>query len=152
MDDGTTEKTYSVGELAEVVGITRRAIRYYVQQGVLPPPIGLGRSAHYNDTHVDALRRVLALQQSGVHLATMRQELDDTGILRMPWAAEDDLDHTLGIPSQDASPHWMHVEVVPGVEIHIREDRLADLDPGVLASVTTLLQASLHTRTPGHRG
>lgn len=142
MNDGTTSKTYSVGELAEAVGITRRAIRYYVQQGVLPPPIGLGRGAHYTEEHVEALRRVLALQETGVQLAEMRAEVADRGALPDPlhpsarFRAHD-------VASTLEPTQWVHAPVDDGVELLIRFDRIHDVSPELLASIGELLRAGM---------
>ena len=62
----------SIGELADAAGLTRRAIRYYVQQKLLPPPTGRGRGRHYDARHVDQLRRVLDLQAAGHSLEAIR--------------------------------------------------------------------------------
>ena len=42
----------NIDELADAVGLTRRAIRYYVQQKLLPTPLGVGRGKHYDATHL----------------------------------------------------------------------------------------------------
>ncbi|MEY4233738.1 MAG: hypothetical protein RL635_705, partial [Chloroflexota bacterium] len=34
----------SIAQIAEAVGLTRRAIRFYVQQRLIDPPVGLGRA------------------------------------------------------------------------------------------------------------
>src|SRR4029450_12323962 len=44
---------YAIGELADLGGISRRTIRYYVQEGLLPPPLGLGRGNHYGREQLD---------------------------------------------------------------------------------------------------
>ncbi len=52
----------SIGELADAAGITARAVRFYVQQQILPKPIGRGRGSHYGEAHLDRLRRIVELQ------------------------------------------------------------------------------------------
>ena len=37
-----SDALYAIGELADLGGISRRTVRYYVQEGLLPPPRGLG--------------------------------------------------------------------------------------------------------------
>lgn len=63
----------SIGELAEAAGLSRRAIRFYVQQKLLPPPRGVGRGKHYDRTHLEALRAIAELQGAGRSLAEIRQ-------------------------------------------------------------------------------
>ena len=78
------EKTYSIGELADAVAITRRAVHFYIQQGLLQPPDGKGRGASYNIQHVERLKEILSLQQAGHSLAAIAQLLRaDTG--KAPW-------------------------------------------------------------------
>jgi DNA-binding transcriptional MerR regulator len=61
-------KKYTIGELAEKTGISRRAIRFYVQNRIIPPPVGLGRSSYYTQEH---LERILAYRLSSN--ATVRE-------------------------------------------------------------------------------
>ena len=65
-----------INELAAASGLTRRAIRFYVQQKLLSPPTGLGRSSQYDTSHLDRLRRIAELQQSGHSLDAIRQILN----------------------------------------------------------------------------
>src|SRR5215469_5617672 len=66
----------SISELATAAGLSRRAVRFYVVKGLLPPPIGLGRGSHYEPSHLERLRRIIQLQQSGHSLEAIRQLLD----------------------------------------------------------------------------
>src|SRR6476659_1175576 len=63
----------SIGELADSAGLSRRAIRFYVQQGLLPTPLGRGRGRHYDGSHLEALRRIAELQSAGHSLEAIRQ-------------------------------------------------------------------------------
>ena len=67
---------YSVGELAEVAGVARRTVRYYVQEELLLPPVGRGRSAHYTREHLDRLLRVKGMQEQGMSLQQIRRAMD----------------------------------------------------------------------------
>ncbi len=46
---------YSIGELADKAGVSRRAVRFYVQNGIIPPPVGLGRGSYYTDEHLNKI-------------------------------------------------------------------------------------------------
>jgi len=61
----------SIGELADAAGVSRRAVRFYVQRGLLPPPATRGRGAHYEAAHVERLRQILRLQEAGHSLAAI---------------------------------------------------------------------------------
>src|SRR3954449_10380202 len=65
----------SIGELADAAGLSRRAIRFYVQQGLLPTPTGRGRGRHYDGTHLLALGRIAELQAAGHSLDAIRMIL-----------------------------------------------------------------------------
>lgn len=49
-------KKYTIGELAEAAGISRRSVRFYVQTGVISPPVGLGRFCFYTEQHLLTIR------------------------------------------------------------------------------------------------
>jgi DNA-binding transcriptional MerR regulator len=65
----------SIGELADAAGVSRRAVRFYVQQGLIPPPLGRGRGRHYDASHLQQLRRIGELQSAGHSLGAVRQIL-----------------------------------------------------------------------------
>lgn len=66
----------SIGELADAAGLSRRAVRFYVQQRLLPPPLGRGRGRHYDGSHLERLRRIGQLQSAGHSLDAIRRILD----------------------------------------------------------------------------
>jgi DNA-binding transcriptional MerR regulator len=78
--------TYSIGELAVAAGVSRRTVRFYVQLGLLPAPLGLGRGASYGAEHLAVLLRVKQMQLQGVGLAEIGEIL--TGRGRGPEARE----------------------------------------------------------------
>ena len=67
------QQQMSIGELAHAAGLTRRAVRFYVQQRLLPLPLGRGRGRHYDRAHLEQLRRIGELQQAGHSLDSIRQ-------------------------------------------------------------------------------
>jgi DNA-binding transcriptional MerR regulator len=83
---------YAIGDLADLGGVSRRTVRYYVQEGLLPAPFGVGRGNHYGPEHLDQLLRVKALQEAGRTLDEIRRALNgatDTGVqLRVAPATE----------------------------------------------------------------
>ncbi|MBF0407762.1 MAG: MerR family transcriptional regulator [Candidatus Riflebacteria bacterium] len=62
------EKKYSIGELSEITLISRRAVRYYVQRGLLAPPEGGGRYHYYTDEHLKRLCLIKEKQADGMSL------------------------------------------------------------------------------------
>lgn len=91
----------SVDELAERSGVTRRAIRWYQSEGLLPAPTRVGRSARYSASHVERLRLIATLQQRGLRLSAVADllgsapdeavaewlGLDET--VRRPWTSDE---------------------------------------------------------------
>jgi DNA-binding transcriptional MerR regulator len=76
---------YGVGELAELGGVSRRTVRYYVQEGLLPSPYGLGRGDHYGAAHLERLLQIKAWQEAGQSLDGIRRALSEgTGPREQP--------------------------------------------------------------------
>ena len=106
----TGEARYGIAELAELGGVTRRTVRYYIQENLLPTPLGVGRGKHYGREHLDRLLQVKALQERGQRLDEIRQQtkgLQRSGGPHGSLARE--------IPRST----WSRVELLPGLEIHV---------------------------------
>jgi DNA-binding transcriptional MerR regulator len=71
--------SYSIGELADAAGLSRRAVRFYVQRGLLPPPLTRGRGARYGAEHVVRLREIGQLQAAGHSLDAIARVLAARG-------------------------------------------------------------------------
>jgi DNA-binding transcriptional MerR regulator len=104
---------YSVGELAELGGVSRRTVRYYVHEGLIPTPLGVGRGAHYGPEHLERLLRVKAMQEQGMLLEEIRAAL--SGRKGRALAAP-------ALPDVDRS-RWTRLRVAPGLEIHVSGER-----------------------------
>ena len=68
---------YSIDDLSNRTGTTVRTIRYYVQEGLIDPPRGRGRGRHFDDTHLDQLKRIRLLQLAGFNLASIKAKGGD---------------------------------------------------------------------------
>jgi DNA-binding transcriptional MerR regulator len=99
-------KQYTIEELSELTGFTRRTIRYYIQEGLIPPPAGRGRGGFYNDSHVGKLLQIKALQERGLNLATI------AGLIK-----KEELN-----TGDNFRKIWIKYEVVPGMEISVSRD------------------------------
>jgi len=98
------EKTYTIEELAELTGYSRRTIRYYIQQGLLKPPAGRGRGGFYFDSHLHKLNEIRAQQEKGIKLAAIQE-------LARP------VQESFPAPDRDV---WVKYTVAPGIEFHIQ--------------------------------
>jgi DNA-binding transcriptional MerR regulator len=105
-----SDALFAIGELADLGGISRRTVRYYVQEGLLPPPLGLGRGNHYGREHLDRLLQLKALQEGGRSLDEIRQLLGQKPSTGPPVPAPP-LPRTA----------WRRIELAPGVELHVNE-------------------------------
>jgi DNA-binding transcriptional MerR regulator len=107
------EGRYGIEELAALGGVTRRTVRYYVQQELIPAPLGVGRGWHYGPQHLAQLQAVKALQEQGLTLDEVRQQLErGRGRGRAPRAA-------IAPEPPLARTAWTRLEIVPGVELHV---------------------------------
>lgn len=124
----------TISQLARRSGVPARRIRYYVSERLLPPPVGRGRAAHYTDQHLERLRQISTLREVNLSLDEIRERLGEPG---------NGLDEPQNsLPSAVA---WRRWEVVPGVEMHVRDD----LDPSTLATVRMLVGAVRHVLSEG---
>ena len=112
------DQRYAIGDLASLGGVSRRTVRYYVQEGLIPPPAGLGRGNHYGPEHLDALLRVKAMQEDGQTLDDIRRALNGLGTLPAPPPQP-----RATPPPSDRSALtrslWRRLSIATGVELHI---------------------------------
>lgn len=66
-----SEDKISIDDLTTLSGYSRRTIRYYIQIGLLDPPAGRGRGGFYNDSHVNKLKQIKALNEKGMSLTAI---------------------------------------------------------------------------------
>jgi len=59
---------YSLDQLAELAGVNRRTVRYYIQLGLVDRPIGETRAAHYTWQHLKSLLDVRGYTEQGFSL------------------------------------------------------------------------------------
>jgi DNA-binding transcriptional MerR regulator len=68
MDTNPPVPRYSIDELAALVGLTRRTVRYYIQLGLVERPIGETRAAYYTPAHLEQLLTVAKYSKAGLAL------------------------------------------------------------------------------------
>lgn len=66
---------YRIAELAAATGLTPRTIRFYVAEGLLPPPEGAGLAAVYHAGHRDRLRLIGQWKEQYLPLKEIRRRL-----------------------------------------------------------------------------
>lgn len=107
----------SIGELADAAGLSRRAVRFYVQQGLLPAPAGRGRGKHYDASHLERLRQIMELQSAGHSLDAIRQIQRGVEIAALPVIPR-------RAPRAAFSAElWTRMKLMEGVELHFNAAR-----------------------------
>lgn len=102
--DREIEPRFTLNELIDATGVNQRTIRYYVQQGLVPPAAGKGRSAHYTSAHVEALTQIRELRDRNLSIEEIRQRVEAESQPSV---------------SPIAGESWTRIVVHPGVEIHV---------------------------------
>lgn len=103
------EPHYGIDELADLGGVSRRTVRYYIHEGLLPAPHGVGRGPHYGPEHLSALLRVRTQQEAGRTLEEIRRPAAARGSRR-------------SAPMAPAVTSWRRIPLAPGVELHVSSD------------------------------
>jgi len=75
--------TLSIADLAERAGTTRRTIRYYVAEGLLPAPGGRGQRRVYTVEHLIRLQAILRLKETYLPLSEIRRRLEGVSIAQL---------------------------------------------------------------------
>lgn len=109
-----TETHYSIDELAALVELPRRTVRYYVQQGLVDRPIGEKRAAYYTTRHLEQLLAIRKWQQAGLSLDRIRE------ILLEPESGSIPPPRPRGAGTVEV---WSHLVVSDGLEITLEPGR-----------------------------
>jgi DNA-binding transcriptional MerR regulator len=106
----TSAVRYAIGDLARLAGVSRRTVRYYVQEGLIAPPHGVGRGNHYGAEHLEQILRVKSMQEAGRTLEEIRHRFAPAARRKEPAAAE---------PAPVERSIWRRLTLAPGVELHV---------------------------------
>ncbi|HEX5499813.1 MAG TPA: MerR family transcriptional regulator [Thermomicrobiales bacterium] len=69
------QERYSLAELTEAAGVSVRTVRYYISEGLLPPPVGSGPKSYYTRSHLDRLRAIGRMRANYLPLKEIRRRL-----------------------------------------------------------------------------
>lgn len=104
--------TWTLDELAALVDLPRRTVRYYIQIGLLDRPDGGTRAARYGQRHLEQLTRIRRWTDAGLSLERVRELLAG------------DTDTIPARPRRAGMVEvWSHLHVADGIEIHIEPGR-----------------------------
>lgn len=146
-----TDRKHSIGDLADLAGVSRRTIRYYVQRGLVPPPLGAGRGHYYTGEHLQRLLSIRLLQDRGLSLeAIERQQAGpppdaDTAARSRSRRAPDAADAPQAPGQTPAGPPpdlslWTRIGIAEGAELHIEGGRYR-LSPGRMLRLREAVRA-----------
>lgn len=69
------EERYGIAELAEAADVSVRTVRYYIAEGLLPPPVTAGARSYYTAEHLARLRLIGRLKDAFLPLREIRRHL-----------------------------------------------------------------------------
>ncbi len=72
----TTQETFTIGQLAEKTGLTRRALRIYEQASLLVPLRDDNNYRLYTEQHLKEALIIRDLRMSGLSIQTIREIID----------------------------------------------------------------------------
>ncbi len=75
-DRTVPDAPFTLDELCTTAGVTVRTVRYYIGEGLLPPPIGHAAAARYTEDHLDRLLVIGAMKERYLPLREIRRSLD----------------------------------------------------------------------------
>jgi DNA-binding transcriptional MerR regulator len=138
--------TYTAETLAFRAGLPLRTVRYYVQEGLIDPPLGRGPGAHFTDHHLAQLQQARTLQNSGFSLEAIRERRGDLslGLHMMQQIKETRRQYQHagdeGADGGDLDPSaCIRIPMAEGVELLVSDDR-------PLPSPRELVEIALHIR------
>ena len=134
----------SIEQVATLVSLPIRTVRYYIQQGLVSRPLGAKRGAFYARRHVEQLLLIRRWSDAGLSLDRIRELIAG--------APED-------APPRAAAPGtvevWSRVTLADGLELHLEPAR-AGLSPeqarALLRGLTDLYRAVRPGQAPGGSG
>ncbi len=99
---------YNIEVLAKLTELTKRTIRYYIEIGLLTPPIGNCRASYYTDCHLKRLDQIKTWSEQGIPLNQMKSIISaETHIL----------DYELVIDN------WSRLDICDDVELSFKSEK-----------------------------
>lgn len=146
------EARFTIRELAALAGVTRRTVHYYIELGLLPPPIGRGRHSYYTMEHLRRLRIIRQLRRYFYPLKYIKQVLQIKSVARLEEELARDLApprearvcRPKSLPSERTT--WERLVLTDGLEIHYRLPAPAEVARFIESVVGTFRTEALKGR------
>jgi DNA-binding transcriptional MerR regulator len=103
------QTSWSLSEIASLVELPERTVRYYIQLGLVDRPQGETRAARYGQPHLEQLLEIRKWQRAGVSLERIRELL----------AAPEDAPPPARRRGAGSVEVWSHLVVDEGVELNL---------------------------------
>jgi len=103
------QPSYSIAEIATLVELPERTVRYYIQLGLVDRPEGETRAAKYGEGHLEQLLTIRKWQRAGVSLDRIYELLADPEEAKPPARRR----------GAGAVEVWSHLVVDEGVELTV---------------------------------
>lgn len=68
---------YTLSDLCQLIELTPRTVRFYIQKSLLPAPKDSGRGAYYTQMHLEQLLEIKKWQDAGLSLEPISELLFD---------------------------------------------------------------------------
>ena len=124
------EQTFTLEQLCTLTSLPKRTVRYYIQIGLIPRPVGENRGARYLGSHLDTLLRIKQLTEAGLSLERVREVVAGK---------------PLAVPPRPKAPGSVevrsHIWIGPGVELQISAEEAEASPEQVRALARAVLQA-----------
>jgi len=117
-------KKFTIEEICSLVEMNKRTVRYYIQNGLVDRPEGVGKGAFYRYAHLEQLLTIRKWKAAGLSLDRIRDILagEKGGYVN---------DKPIPPPlskKQGSVEVWSHMHIGDGIELHI-EPKRAGLSP-----------------------
>ena len=130
-------------ELAARAKTSARTVRYYVQRGLLPPPVFRGKDSAYGEGHLLRLRAIQALQAAFLPLDAIKATLagaserdlekmangdlsgahvQQTPHVRRPAERDDAVNEGHARAKRTTAVRWEKIVLMPGVELLVSDE------------------------------
>lgn len=107
-------KKYSIDDISEITGLSRRTIRFYIQENIIEPPAGRGRGGFYYDSHLSDLLKIKKLQDKGLNLSSIRE------ILKSKISSDENIKEQKEVFEDYKRDTWIRYEIAEGLELHFK--------------------------------
>ena len=112
---------YSLNEICILCEVTKRTLRFYIQEGLIDRPEGHSkRAAYYTKQHLEQLLTVLKYRQAGVSLERIKEIIHDETQNSIIPPVKPNKPGTIAV--------WSHLFINNGIELHIEPSK-AGLSP-----------------------